>query len=81
MSEKQRQSSKLLESGSFDACKNAKALMIVMLDYLEVDMEVSDAGIETNNSNDYREILRDNRDANGMLAAIHEGTRFSCKDG
>jgi len=47
MSKEQRQSSKLLEPGSFDMCKNAAALMIVMLDYSELDIEVSDAGMET----------------------------------
>ena len=47
MSEEQRQSSKLWESGSFDAHKNATAPMIAILGYSELDMEVSEAGIET----------------------------------
>ena len=60
----------MLEPGSFDAYKNAAALMIVMLGYLELDMEVSDAGMETIGSNDCRRVFRKNRDANGVLAAM-----------
>ena len=37
-------------------CKNAVAPMIVMLDHLELDMEVSDTGIETMESDDCRGI-------------------------
>jgi len=70
MSEEQRQSSKLLEPGSFDACKNATAPMIVMLDCLELDMEISDASMKTVVSNDCRGVFRKDRDANGVLAAI-----------
>ena len=44
-------------------------------------MEVSDAGMETAGSNDYRGVSRKDRDANGMLAAIQKRTRFFCKDG
>jgi len=65
-----RQSSKLLEPRSFDAGKNVTATMIAMLDHLEIDIEVSDAGMETAYSNDCREMLRDDRDANGVLAMI-----------
>ena len=68
MSKEQRQSSKLLELGSFDAYKNTTAPMIAMLGCLELDMNVSDADIETTESNDCRGILRNNRDANGVLA-------------
>jgi len=39
-----------------------------MLDHLEVDMEVLDAGIETTESNSYREVSEDNRDVNRVLA-------------
>jgi len=42
MSEEQIQSSKLLEPRRFDAYKNTAVPMIVMLDYLEIDIEVSD---------------------------------------
>ena len=42
--------------------------MIVILGYLELDMEVSDAGMETMESNDCREMSRKNRDANSVLA-------------
>jgi len=44
-------------------------------------MEVSDADIETTESNDCRGVSKKNRDANGVLAAMREGARFSCKDG
>ena len=69
MSKEQRQSSKLWEPGSFDACKNAAALIIAMLGHLELDTEVSDAGMKTAESNDCRGVSRKNRDANGVLAA------------
>jgi len=65
----QRQSSKLLEPGSFDVYKNTTAPMIVMLGHLELDMEVSDAGMETMESSDCREVSKDDRNTNGVLAA------------
>jgi len=55
--------------------------MIAMLGHPELDMEVSDAGIETTESNDCRGMSKKNGDANGVLAAMREGVRFSCKDG
>ena len=58
----------MLEPGSFDVHKNAAASMIVMLGCLEIYIEVLDTGMETANSNDCREMSRDDRDANGMLA-------------
>ena len=81
MSEEQRQSLKLWEPRSFDAHKNAAAPMIVMLGYPELDMEVSDAGMETAESDDCRGVSKKDGDANGVLAATREGARFSCKDG
>jgi len=71
----------LWEPGSFDACKNAAAPIIVMLGHLELDMEVSDAGMKTMESNDCRGVSKKNGDANGVLAVMREGARFSCKDG
>jgi len=68
MSEEQRQSLKLWEPGSFDACKNAAALMIVVLGHLELDTEVSDAGMETAESDDCREVSKKDGDTNGVLA-------------
>jgi len=68
MSEEQRQSLKLWEPGSFDAYKNAAAPMIAMLDHSELDTEVLDAGIETAESNDCREVSKKDGDANGVLA-------------
>ena len=81
MSEEQRQSLKLWEPGSFDARKNAAAPMIAMLDCSELDTEVSDADMETVESNDCRGLSKKDRDANGVLAVMQEGARFSCKDG
>jgi len=52
----------------FDACKNAAAPIIVMLDCPELDTEVSDAGMETAESDDCREIFKKDRNANGVLA-------------
>ena len=69
------------EPGSSDTCKNAAAPMIAMLGHPELDTEVSDAGIETTESDDYRGLSKKDGDANGVLATIREGARFSCKDG
>jgi len=44
-------------------------------------MEVSDAGMESAESDDYRGVSKKDRDANGVLAMIRERARFSCKDG
>ena len=52
----------MLEPRSFDVYKNTIAPMIVILGYLEVNIEVSDIGIETMESNDCREIIRNNKD-------------------
>jgi len=81
MSKEQRQSSKLWKPGSFDACKNAAAPIIAMLDHPEFDIEVSDAGMETAESDDCRGVSKKDGDANGVLATTREGARFSCKDG
>ena len=81
MSKKRRQSSKLWEPGSFDACKNAAAPMIAMLGCPELDTEVSDVGMETAESDDCRGVSKKNGGANGVLATTREGARFSCKDG
>ena len=81
MSKERRQSSKLWEPRSFDARKNAAAPMIAMLGRPELDTEVSDAGMETAESDDCRGVSKKDGDANGVLAATREGARFSCKDG
>ena len=57
MSKKWRQSSKLLEPKSFDTHKNDTAPRIAMLGHSELDMEVSDIGMETAESNDCREMM------------------------
>ena len=80
MSEERRQSSKLWEPRSFDACKNAAAPMIAILGRSELDTEVLDAGIETMESDNCRGESKKDRDTNGVLAATREGVRFSCKD-
>ena len=51
-----------------------------MLGCSEVNTEVLDTDIETMESNNYRKMLRGDRDANGILAVMQEGVRFSCKD-
>ena len=51
-----------------------------MLGCLELNMEVSDVGMETIESNDCKEMSRKNRDTNGVLAVTWEEVRFSCKD-
>ena len=59
-----------MEPGSFDACKNAAAPIIAMLGHSELDMEVSDASMETVESDDCRGVSRKNGDANGVLATM-----------
>ena len=81
MSKEWRQSSKLLEPRSFNVCKNAAAPIIVILGHSELDIEISDAGIETAESNDCREISRNNRNANEVLAVTQEEVKFFHKDG
>jgi len=61
--------------------KNAAAPMIAMLDHSELDMEVSDAGMETTESSDCRGVSKKDGSAKGVLAMMREGARFSCKDG
>ena len=53
---------------SFDACKNATAPMIAMLGRSELDVEVSDADMETAESDDCRGLSKKDEDANGVLA-------------
>jgi len=54
--------------------------MITILDHLELDTEISDANMETVESDDCREVSRKDRDVNGILAVMQEEARFSCKD-
>jgi len=60
----------LWEPGSFDACKKAAVPMIAMLGRSELDTEVSDAGMETAESDDCRGVFKKDGDANGVLAAM-----------
>ena len=70
----------MLESRSFDVCKNTAVLMIAMLGRSELDTEVLDTGMETTESNDCRGLFKRDRDANGVLVMMQEGARFSYKD-
>ena len=54
--------------------------MIVMLGYLELEIEILDVGMKTAESNNCRKVSRNNRDANGVLAATLEETRLFYKD-
>ena len=80
MSKERKQSLKLWEPGSFDAHKNAAVPMIAMLGCSELDTEVSNAGMETVEFDDFRGVSKKDGDANSVLAATREGVRFSCKD-
>ena len=60
--------------------KNAIILMIAMLGHLELNTEISDADMKTAEFDDCRRISRNDKDANGMLAMMWEGARFSYKD-
>ena len=71
----------MLESESFDVCKNVTALIIAMLGHSEVESEVLDTGIEIMGLNDCREMSEDYGDANSVLAVIWGRARFSYKDG
>ena len=70
----------MLEPRSFDICRNAVVSMIVMLGCLEVDTEISDADIETVESDDCRGMSRSDRDTNSILAITQKGARFFCKE-
>ena len=58
------------EPRSFDAYKHTAVLIIAILGHLELDTEISDAGMETTESNDCRGVFKKDRDANGVLAAM-----------
>ena len=54
--------------------------MIVMLGCSKLDTEVSDASMKIMESNDCREMSRDDGNTNRVLAATQEGARFSYKN-
>jgi len=54
--------------------------MIAMLSHSELDIEVSDVGMETMESNNCKGMSRSDRDTNGILAIMQGGARFSHKD-
>ena len=70
MSKEQRQSSNLVKPESFDVYKNTTVPMIAILGCSEVNTEVSDADMETMESNNCRGVLGNDRDANSVLAGI-----------
>ena len=70
----------MLDPESFDVHKNAAALIIVILGLSRLDMEVLDAGMETTESDDCKELSKDDRDANRILAVMQGKARFSYKD-
>ncbi len=70
MSEEWRHNSKLWETGSFDVCKNTTVPIAAMLGHPELDTEVSDAGIETTESNNCKRMSESDENANGVLAVI-----------
>jgi len=51
-------------------CKNTTALIIVMLGHSEINTEVLDICVETIKFNDWRELLENDRNINGILAII-----------
>ena len=69
----------MLEPGSFDACKNVTIPMIAMLDHSEVDTEISNIYIKTMESNDCKEVLENDRDANGVWPQYEREQDFSAK--
>ena len=60
----------MLKLRSFDICKNTVVPMIAMLDCSEINIEVSNSGVETAESDDYREMSEDDGDTNGMLTIM-----------
>ena len=56
---------------------NITVLMIAILGHLEIDTEVLDTDMETNNC---REISEDDRDANSVLAMTQERARLFYKN-
>jgi len=61
---------KLAKAQNFGIHKNVTVPIIVMLGHSEVDMKVLSTGIETIESNDCREMLEDNEDANRVLPVM-----------
>ena len=80
MSKKWKKSWNLLKSGSFNICRNTIVPMIAILGCSEIDKKVLDVGIETVESDNCKEVLENNRDANSILAVILKRARFSYKD-
>jgi len=61
----------LLELESYDIWRKTKAPIIVMLDCLGVDTEISNIGMETMGFSKCKKVSRVNEVVNGMLAACY----------
>ena len=60
--------------------RKAAVPMIVILDCLEVNTKILDSSVETAVFDGYKESLKIDGIANGVLAAMQSGARFSYKD-
>jgi len=60
-----------LEPGSFDIQKKDNTLVIVILDCLDIDIEISNVSVETEGFGEYREVLEIDRVTSSMLAEIY----------
>jgi len=61
----------LLKPSSFNAWRKVSTLIIVILNYSEVDIEVSEIGVETTKFSDCREMSGIDKVANSVLTIIH----------
>ena len=59
---------------------NTVVPMIAMLGHLEIDIKVSDVGMETIEFSNCREVSEDDRDTSSILVIMQEEARFFCKD-
>ena len=59
---------------------NTVVPMIVMLGCSEIDMKVLDIDMKTAESDNYRKVLGDDGDTNGVLIIMQKRARFSYKD-
>jgi len=61
----------LLKPSSFNTWRKVSTLIIVILNYSEVDIEVSEIGVETTKFSNYREMSGINKVANSVLTIMH----------
>lgn len=60
----------MLKLKSLDVWRKAIVPIIIILDHLEVNIEISDNGMKTVGFNEYKKSSRVNEFTNGMLATI-----------